>query len=89
MIEWKEKTDANGNTIYSSGPKTEYLIFKETDGCLFWILTYPDFWTVGPDAFLVNVKKTGPENFAVSALKKYAEEVHQKYIDYRKFQNWE
>jgi len=93
LIKWEEaKIDGAGNPVYRSGPKTEYLIYKET---YFWVLAYPDFWTTFDDphsrhsAFIINVKRHNSDPNAVSALKAYAEVVHKRYLEHQKFLNWE
>jgi hypothetical protein len=47
LVTWElAKVDGAGNEVHRSGPKTEYLIYKET---YFWVLAYPDFWTTFDD----------------------------------------
>ena len=71
-IRW-DKEDGS----YFSDKRYELTIHKKNDN---WVLSYTDFWTVGPEAFFVNIKSlSNQEMFAVPALKKYA----QKMIDDR------
>jgi hypothetical protein len=91
LVTWTEKKDGE-NITYTSGPKTEYIIFKEK---YFWVLAYPDFWTTFNDphsrhsAFIINVKRYETDPFAVESLKAYAEAVHKIYLEHQKFLNWE
>lgn len=80
LIEWSETKDGAGNSIWKSGPKTEYLIYMDT---YFWILTYVDFWTVSDDAFITNIKRHHSDPWAVNELKKFAEAVHVKYLEHK------
>jgi len=93
LVTWEvAKVDGAGNEVHRSGPKTEYLIYKET---YFWVLAYPDFWTTFDDphsrhsAFIINVKRHATDPHAVESLKAYAEVVHKRYLEHQKFLNWE
>ena len=81
IIEWDDsKKDHTGESIWKSGPKTEYLIVKDNR---FWILSYVDFWTLPDHAFIVNIKKHESDPWAVHELKEFAEIVHTQYLAHK------
>ena len=74
------KKDCEGHNEYFSD-RYEFVIFKKDN---YWILSYSDYWTdIESDAFLVNIKKSGDEIRAVSALKEYADQIINQIVENR------